>query len=219
MKKLLLSFTLLLAAMLLTDFGYRNVRGSLLHAGMSWTISEWSYYFLLVLFGLIAGWLFMGVFSGLGIWKRRTVGLLLTLLPFAIGFAQHPIYEDMVWNGARNMSDVQAIPDYADADLVVIAIADCPFCKRAISEMKAMRERNPKMRMRMVVCTADSTWLEPYVQEASGSLDVTMATDMNVVATHAGGHFPAYVKVVDGKPICRWSNNEWGPLAKDEVEK
>ncbi len=219
MKKILLSFLLIVAAALVTDAGYSNVRESLLHAGISWTVSEWSYYVLLVLIGLCAGWLFMHVLSNAGIWKRRIGGILLTLLPFTFGFARHPIYEDMVWNGAHDMSDVQSIPDYADADLVVIAIADCPFCKKSISEMKALRERNPNMRMRMVVCTADSTWVVPYAQEAAGAVEVVMASDMNVVATHAGGHFPAYVKVGDGKPVCRWSNNEWGPLAKDAVEK
>ena len=152
-------------------------------------------------------------------WKRPLFATLLFVIPFAIGFAQHPIYEDMVWDLSHDMSAVQPMPDYADANLVVIAIADCPYCKRAVSEMKALHERNPNMAMRMVVCTADSTWLEPYEQEANDAFEVVMATDMDMLATQAGGHFPAYVLVRDGKPVCRWSNNEWGPLAKDAVER
>jgi hypothetical protein len=117
------------------------------------------------------------------------------------------------------MSKFQATSEYDNTDLLVIAIADCPYCKRAVTEMKALHERKPNLRMRMVVCTEDSTWLEPYTEEAAGVFEVVMAEDMNVLATHAGGHFPAYVLVRDGKPVCRWTNNEWGPVAKDIIER
>ena len=209
--------TLLVLLLIPSSFG--SVRGFLLNKGFSWMLSEWMYYVLLILLGARLAWILAGGLHWKSIWKKYAVVLFTVVAPFVIGFAQHPIYEDMVWNLSHDMSAVQPMPDYTDANLVVIAIADCPYCKRAVSEMKALHERNPNMAMRMVVCTADSTWLEPYVQEANGAFEVVMATDMNVLATQAGGHFPAYVLVRDGKPARRWTHNEWGPVAKDIIEK
>jgi hypothetical protein len=218
MNNLRTALLALITLCLLLPMGYSSLRGVLLQMGFSWTISEWAYYAVLLILGVLWMLLLPRVSKSLVGWKRRIVQVVLAVAPFAMGFAQHPIYEDMVWDLSHDMSAVQPMPDYADAKLVVIAIADCPYCKRAVSEMKALHERNPNMAMRMVVCTADSTWLEPYVQEANGEFEVVMATDKDMLATHAGGHFPAYVLVRDGKPVCRWSNNEWGPLAKDIVD-
>jgi hypothetical protein len=195
------------------------VQGYLLEAGMAWTPAAWGYYvitFSLVIIVVRYGYLRS---SALPRWRRMLQAVLsLVGLPAVICFF-NPIYEDMIWDLSADMSTVKTTSDYVDADLVVIAIADCPYCKRAVTELKALHERNSDMRMRMVVCTADSVLLEPYVEEAAGVFDVEMASDMDVMATHADGHFPAYVLVREGRPVCRWTNNEWGPRAKDIVEK
>jgi len=219
MNKIRVALLALITLALLLPMGYSALRGVLLQMGLSWTISEWAYYIVLVLIGVLWSLEVVRMSKSLVGWKRWIVQVVLAVVPFAIGFAQHPIYEDMLWDISHDMSAAKSIPDYAAVNLVVIAIADCPYCKRAVSEMKALHERHPNMAMRMVVCTADSTWLEPYEQEANGAFEVVMATDKDMLATHAGGHFPAYVLVRDGKPVCRWSNNEWGPLAKDAVER
>jgi len=218
MKKILLILSAVIAVCLLMPFGYEGVRGMLLKSGLSWAFSEWSFYGLLLLCGGLIGWSLTHVFQFSASWKRITLGAVVAAVPFVIGFAQHPIYEDMIWDLSEDVSAMQTMPDYNAADLVVIAIADCPYCQRAVNDMNALHQRKPNLRMRMVVCTADSTWLEPYQAEAAGAYEVVMATNMDVMATHAGGHFPAYVLVRDGKPLRRWTNNEWGPVAKDVVE-
>lgn len=218
MKKILLILSAVIAVCLLMPFGYEGVRGMLLKSGLSWAFSEWSFYGLLLLCGALIGWSLTHVFQLSASWKRITLGAIAAAVPFVIGFAQHPIYEDLLWDLSQDMSKVEATTDYHDADLLVIAIADCHYCKRAVKDMQAMHQRNPNLRMRMVVCTADSSWLEPYRSEAGGAFEVVMATDMDVMATQAGGHFPAYVLVRDGQPSRRWTNNEWGAVAKDIVE-
>ena len=182
-------------------------------------LSEWMYYAMLVMLAASLAWTLAQGVNWKYAWKKYTVVLFTAVAPLVIGFAEHPIYEDMLWDLSSDMSTVKTTSDYVDADLVVIAIADCPYCKRAVTELKALHERNPDMRMRMVVCTADSTWLTPYQEGADESFEVVMASDMDVMATHADGHFPAYVLVREGRPVCRWTNNEWGPLAKDAVER
>jgi hypothetical protein len=204
---------------LLVPFGYGLLRSSLQSASLSWVFMEWFYYVLLILMGAALVALSPLKWSKFSFWKRALVGSVLVVFPFLVGFIQHPIYEDMLWDLSQDMSMLEATVDYQESDLVVIAIADCPYCKRAITEMKALHDRNPQLRMRMVVCTADSTWLIPYAEEADGAFEVVMAENMDVLATQAGGHFPAYVLVRDGKPERRWTNNEWGPVAKDIVEE
>jgi hypothetical protein len=207
------------AVLLLLPLGYNGLRNVLLNSGFGWTATEWTYYALLIVLGIALAIIATRLVARSAAWKRIAVSALTAVLPFAIGFVQHPIYEDMLWNLSQDMTKAEATIDYNDTDLVVIAIADCPYCKRAVTEMKALHERSPQLRMRMVVCTADSAWLEPYIEEAAGAFEVVLADNMDVMATHAGGHFPAYVQVSEGKPVCRWTNNEWGPVAKDIIEK
>jgi hypothetical protein len=207
------------AVLLLLPLGYNGLRNVLLNSGFGWTATEWTYYALLIVLGIALAIIATRLVVRSAAWKRIAVSALTAVLPFAIGFVQHPIYEDMLWNLSQDMTKVEATIDYNDTDLVVIAIADCPYCKRAVTELKALHERNPQLRMRMVVCTADSAWLEPYIEETAGAFEVVLADNMDVMATHAGGHFPAYVLVREGKPVCRWTNNEWGPVAKDIIER
>lgn len=218
MKKILLILSAVIAACLLMPFGYESMREMLLSSGLSWTWSEWAFYGVLLLCGSVVGWSLTHLTRIAATWKRIAFGTVIACVPFVVGFAQHPIYEDMLWDLSEDVSALEALPDYTSADLVVIAIADCPYCQRAVNDMNALHNRNPKLSMRMVVCTADSSWLEPYRAEAAGAFEVVMATDIDAMATHAGGHFPAYVLVRDGKPARRWTNNEWGPVAKDIVE-
>ena len=219
MKKVSNVLIVVILVFLLLPSSYGNVRGFLLGKGFSWTLSEWTYYVLLVALGVKLAWTLAREVEWNARWKKYVVVVLSIITPFAFGFIQHPIYEDMLWDLSADMSGMKATTDYQNTDLVVIAIADCPYCKRAVSELKALHERTPNLRARMVVCTEDSLWLRPYLEESASLFDVVMASDMNAMATHAGGSFPAYVLVRDGKPVCRWTNNEWGPVAKDIVEK
>jgi len=218
MKKILFVVFLVIVVLLLLPQGYDGLRSVLLNSGFKWTSTEWTYYFLLIVFGIALGIMTARLVSHSAGWKRIAASVAVAIFPFAIGFIQHPIYEDMLWNLSQDMTKVEATVDYNDTDLVLIAIADCPYCRRAIKEMKALHKRDPQLRMRMVVCTSDSTWLEPYKEEAAGAFEVVLADNMDVMATHAGGHFPAYVLVRDGKPVCLWrrtSLNEWR-TANDE---
>jgi hypothetical protein len=219
MKKITAVLILAIAVLLLLPVGYNGLRSALLNSGFGWTVTEWAYYALLVVLGIALAFITARLVARSAAWKRIVASALTAVLPFAIGFVQHPIYEDLLWNLSQDMTNVEATVDYNNANLVVIAIADCPYCKRAVTELKALHERNLELRMRMVVCTADSAWLEPYIEEAAGAFEVVLADNMDMMATHAGGHFPAYVLVRDGKPVCRWTNNEWGPVAKDLVER
>lgn len=219
MKKVYPVVSIVLIVLLLLPASHASLRGFLLNMGFSWMLSEWMYYAILVMLGASLAWTLAQGVNWKTAWKKYSVVLCSVLAPFAIGFAEHPIYEDMLWDLSVDMSTVKTTTDYANADIVVIAIADCPYCKRAVTELNALHERNPDLRMRMVVCTADSVWLKPYEEDAGNSFAVVMASDMDVMATHADGHFPAYVLVRDGKPVCRWTNNEWGPRAKDIVEQ
>lgn len=218
MRRTVLVVSFLIALLLLLPGSFFLLREAMLKAGFSWMLAEWIPYSLLIASGCGLAIAIVGMLSSMKRSVRYAVATVLCIAPFAIGFAMHPIYEDALWDGSVDMQQYSASDEYAGADLVVIAIPDCPYCKRATMDLQALHLREPHLRLRMTVITRDSTWLAPYIELSNGAFEVVQAHDMNSMATHAGGHFPAYVLVKDNKPVCRWSNNEWGPVAKDIVE-
>ena len=219
MRLISLLFLLLITTALILPGSFFLLKDALLAAGWSWTLTEWTPYLLLVICGGALSYVVSRMLVGKNRAVRWSLIALILIAPFAIGFAEHPIYEDSISNVSDDMRAVKPMVDYVGADLVVIAIADCPYCKRATQDLIQLHERNPQMRLRMVVCTADSVWMQPYIELAYGAFEVVQASDMDVMATHAAGHFPSYVLVKKNAPFCRWNNNQWGPLAKDEVER
>ena len=211
MKKITPVLILAIAVLLLLPVGYNGLRSALLNSGFGWTVTEWAYYALLIVFGIALAFITARLVARSAAWKRIVASALTAVLPFAIGFVQHPIYEDLLWNLSQDMTNVEATVDYNNADLVVIAIADCPYCKRAVTELKALHERNPQMRMRMVVCTADSAWLEQYIEEEASDFEVVLEDNMDVMDTKAGGNFLGYVKVREGKHVLGWKKKAGGP--------
>jgi hypothetical protein len=209
----------IVTASLLLPGSFFMLREAMLDSGWSWTLTEWLPYVLLIAAGVGIRFSIAPKLKTANRIARISLSMLLVAAPFLIGFTEHPIYEDAVSNSSLDMSTVETTLDYAGADLVVIAIPDCPYCARAAQDMLLMHKRKPELNMRMVVCTSDSTWLPPYAEVAQGAFEVVMASDMDVMATHANGHFPSFISVENDSPVRRWNNNQWGPLAKDAVEK
>jgi hypothetical protein len=207
------------SVLLLIPSSFDSIRGFLLSNGFNWTWSEWMYYPMLVLTGIALAWSLVYCVRWKSKWKKIPIACSAALIPFIVGFAEHPIYENMLRNFSMEMRPDQALPDYKAVDLVAVFIVDCPYCKRAVYDLNKLQERNPTLRMRVVVCTSKIGSLDAYRATLHESIDVQMATDKKQLATHAGGHFPSFVLVKNDVPVSRWSNNEWGPVAKDIVER
>jgi hypothetical protein len=215
------TLSLLFWAFLLVFFSvpsvFKGLQFALLRQGFSWLMSCWLPYALVLIAAMGVCFAVLTLLPSRSRITRLSIASLILLIPIATCCIQHPIYEDMILDLSDSISGIEAI-DYEDADLVVLALADCAFCEAAISELKVLHDRNPLLRIRMVLCTADSAVLASYAEQAGVSFEVAMASNLQLLSSHAEGHFPSYVMVEQNRPTRRWTPNVWGPVARDIVE-
>ncbi len=188
-----------------------------LNTGLSWTLSKLFPYIVCVLLGLLLMYIFLKLSRKAARPVRIIVALILLITPFIIGFSTHPIYTGDFSNNSTAVTD----SDNADLQkdgLVVITIPGCPYCLGTIPKLKKIKERYPQIPIRYVVCTSDASNLESLREEADGKFEVEMARDKQALAKVTSGTFPGFVMVESGKPVCYWSNDNFGVRAIDKVE-
>lgn len=210
---------------LFTLFFFDAIYSWSLDAGLTWTLSKLIPYLLLSASG------FLLAFSGLLRWKvvlrilpmnqllRRLVRVLVILLPFAVGFIFHPIYEGDFTNEADVVTTTKTYRDFPKAGLVMLAIPDCPYCLEALYTLKQLKKRRPNTTVEMLVCTTDPTLLQLYRQVAGDEISVKSTNNPDDYALLANHRFPTFIFVKDGRPMYRWSNNQFGAPARDWVEE
>lgn len=103
-------------------------------------------------------------------------------------------------------------------ELLVITIPGCPYCFESIATLKKLKQRNPKLKVTFLVCSKDKNTLQPYAKEIDHSFEITTTNDAQKWEKLVRGKFPSYVRLKNGK-LQIWSNDTFGCLAKDEVEK
>ena len=180
--------------------------------GCTHTFSYFSPYLVLLMCGT----------AGISITKRivkrslrMVIAFLLFLLPFAAGFALHPIYEDAIFIGG---TDFNYNPDALgkNYNLSIIVIPDCPFCKMAIQQSgRWIKEENSSLEV--VLCSADSTAGERYLHMLPAGVQLRQAVHPDSLALYSGGSFPAYCARISDHQMRVWSNNEFGPRAVDFI--
>jgi thiol-disulfide isomerase/thioredoxin len=201
-----------------TVFQFQGLEDYLIGTSVSWSFAKVAPYLILILGGIL-----------MAFWFRRNVPLpkiplqilfwIVLVLPFTIGFIINPIYEGDFTKKAKSINKEYRYPDFIHTDLVVIAKPNCPYCHESISMLKLMKERNPNMRIRMVVCDSDPKELEPFKKEIESSFDLQLASNADSVAAIVDYAFPTFVLVKNNLPAQRWSNNQFGVGAKDALEK
>jgi thiol-disulfide isomerase/thioredoxin len=102
--------------------------------------------------------------------------------------------------------------------LVVITIPNCPFCLGSIQRMKILKKRNPAIQIRYIVCATDTEALTTYKKESGGFFPVELAKDPAKMEQTANYAFPTFILIKKGQSRS-WSNDSFGVLALDEVEK
>jgi hypothetical protein len=186
----------------------------LLDMGFSWTWSKLFPYLLFPLLGLII-WATIRKRMKKG-WVRGTTLLLFMAIPFGLYFILYPIYEG---DFSNNSEEVALIPELKTGQqkLVVITIPGCPFCMESIHRMKAFKERNPAVNIEYRVCNTDPAALTAYKTIAGKAFPVVLAQDLAKMSGLAQHAFPAFI-LTDGQSGVRWSNDQFGVVALDEVE-
>ena len=158
---------------------------------LSWTLTK-IFPYLLCLVG--------GVFFSIFLYKKskgkiRLIFLVSWVIPVAIYFAIHPIYQGDFSNSFRTISIKTQNLNIVSDELVVIK----------------------SLKIRFIVCSSDKHTLLPYQREINNSFELQLANNPTKIAEIAQGKFPSFLFKKQNK-IQIWSNDSFGCLAKDEIE-
>ena len=85
--------------------------------------------------------------------------------------------------------------------------------------MKKIKQREPNISIEYIVCSSDTLAKEWYDNEGDGIIDVRLAKDIESMSRLAKGRYPTFVLVDDSGELKTWSNDSFGVVAIDEVEK
>ncbi len=221
MKYFLISFYAITSALVLYFFS--SIEQWVINSNFSWTSAKVAPYLLLLIFGvLIARWfskfLIFKIISNRLKFLRPIVFVVITAIPFIIGFVLNPIYEGDFSKQGTEIQNPETISDFRKADLAVITIPGCPYCYHSISKLKQLKARNPEMRIKFIVCTSSNDDLRDYIAEGGEDIVVSKTKNIEILSKMAQGKFPTFVMIKNNKAAYSWSNDQFGCLALDQLE-
>ncbi len=187
-----------------------------LELGWSWTFAKIAYYLLFIFIGIGFSFFFHILFKPRN-WMRKLTLILFSTISFLIGFILQPIYEGDFSNDYEIVNSTPS--DIKPKQLTLIAIPGCPYCYEAIDRLLLLKKRNEFLSIHFVVCSDDSTQLEWYQEKIKDAFDVKLATDLEKMQKLAKGRFPTFVYQDQQGITKRWSNDQFGVVAIDYIEK
>ncbi len=213
MKSLILQLILLI----LTLFFFKALENTLISWNFSWTISKVFPYLVLIILGFTLSRKIKKFFFIKIPFLRFILLLIIFLAPFGIGFILNPIYEGDFSKNGTSIPNEQSLSDFKAFDLVVITIPNCPFCHESVNAINLIQKRNPKLKIKYVVCAKESREIEPYKLKLNSSIQVSLCQNLDKMITISKGSFPCFVKI-NTNDIYTWSNDNFGVRAKDILE-
>lgn len=177
-----------------------------------WTLFKIAPYFLTIVGGLFLSFLFSRIRG-----KIRFLRFFIWVIPFGIYFILNPIYEGDFSNNYREITLKNGLVSSKEDHLLVITIPGCPFCMASIETMKQLKKRVPSLKVKYIVCSTDSSSTILYKRKIAGSFPISTTIKSKEWAEISKGKFPSYVLITQ-KGTRIWSNDNFGSLAKDEVE-
>jgi hypothetical protein len=175
-------------------------------------------YFLLFIGGILISFNFKNLIKNT--YLKSIFILVISFLPFVIGFAIHPIYQGDYSLTGKKTDQQLAYDDFSkNINLAVITIPNCPYCFESIQKLKVLKERNPLMNIEFIVCSDKKSDLTNYKIESKNKLKIKLAKNMDTLAKLANYKFPTFVQISNKKPQMLWSNSQFGVRAIDFLEK
>jgi len=212
-KKIIIS----ISATLIILLTFKSTESTCLRLGISWTISKLLPYIFTIIVGVYLFYLIRKITFKSSILKYSLASLTL-ILPFIIGFAMNPIYEGDFSKLGEDKIINSSPSDFKKNGLTVVTIPDCPFCFGAIEKLKTLKQRNPSLKIDFVVCSSKAEFLKTYKEEINGAFNVRTADNPDSLAKTSGFRFPAFFYVSELKPKNKWSNDQFGVRAMDDLE-
>lgn len=197
--------------------GMNSIEVFLIDLGLSWTASKLVPYVFFGILGLVLSFLFRKKLRS----SRKVIKLMghfiLLILPFACYFAWSPIYEGDFSNTFRTAQVEKIQQEREGKQFVVIAIPFCKYCKGAMTRIEKMVEREPNLKVEVVVCTQDSTKLNWYRSFLSNKISITQVKYPILYRRLVGNQFPTFA-LVEKEQIKVWSYDNFGVRAMDFIE-
>ena len=193
---------------------HSDIERVLNESGFSHTYSYFAPYLIL----LLCGFALISLTKSIAHKSWRIIAsLLIIFMPFAVGFALRPIYEDAIYIGGTDYAyNNDALSD--NHKLSIIVIPDCPFCKRAIQQAGRFVSTGENGLVEVVLCSSDSAATAKYSTLLPSGVQLRNASHPDSVAIYTGGSFPAYCNRISERQMRIWTNNEFGPRALDFID-
>lgn len=188
-----------------------------LNLGFGWTSSKIIPFVVMLLLGI--GLYLIALKFAKEKWMRITA-LVLILIPAFIYMVFNPIYEGDFSDTYRIESETAEHFELEDDKLTVLMLPGCSYCEASIEQLKILKSRlGPKKEIDVVVCTLFKDDLKFFEEKSEGKLNIKISLNSKAMSELAENQFPSFVYKSKGRKLRVWSNNQFGPSAKDWLEE
>ena len=184
------------------------------YIGVSFTVSKFLPYLLTILIGIVSSILIHKHISA-SKFIRIIVIILITALPFGIYFSIYPIFEGDINSEGVVIRKNLDLPK--NKDLLIIALADCPFCIQSQNTIKIIHQKNKKIKAEYLIVNGTKQDSIRYARMLNGFASCRTIKNSVPLLQSIQGSFPSFILVRKGKLNKVWSNNTFGVRAWDEV--
>ena len=182
--------------------------------GLSFTVSKFLPYFFAVFLGFFFSKLLYRHISA-SIIIRILFITLITVLPFGIYFAIHPIFEGDISNEGVIIRKNLDLPK--NKDLLIIALADCPFCIQSQKTIKIIHQKNKRIKAEYIIVNGTKQDSIRYARMLHGFASCRTVKNSVPLTQTIQGKFPSFILVQKGRLKKVWNNNNFSVRAWDEV--
>jgi hypothetical protein len=182
--------------------------------GLSFTASKFLPYFLAVFLGIVFSKLLYRHISASKIIRNIFITLI-TILPFGIYFAINPIFQGDFSNEGVLIKKKLKLPK--NNDLLIIALADCPYCIQSQETIKLIHQKNTKIKAEYLIVNGTKQDSIRYARMLLGFASCRTVKNSVPLIQTIQGRFPSYILVQNGIYKKVWNNNTFSARAWDEV--
>ena len=182
--------------------------------GLTFTASKFLPYFLAVFLGFFFSKLLYRHISASKIIRILFITLI-TILPFGIYFAINPIFQGDFSNEGVLIKKKLELPK--NNDLLIIALADCPYCIQSQETVKLIHQKNTKIKAEYLIVNGTKQDSIRYARMLLGFASCRTVKNSIPLLQSIRGSFPSFILVQNGRLKKVWSNNTFSVRAWDEV--
>ena len=184
------------------------------YIGVSFTVSKFLPYLLTILIGIVSSILIHKHISA-SKFIRIIVIILITALPFGIYFSIYPIFEGDINSEGVVIRKNLDLPK--NKDLLIIALADCPFCIQSQKTIKIIHQKNKRIKAEYIIVNGTKQDSIRYARMLLGFASCRTVKNSVPLIQTIQGRFPSYILVQNGIFKKVWNNNTFSARAWDEV--